>query len=220
MSALVWDDAGNRLFETGVDKGVLYVIDANGDYPLGVAWNGLTGVTESPSGADPTPLYADNMKYLTLFAAEEFGATIEAYTYPDEFAVCDGSEEPVLGVKLGQQGRSLFGLCFRTKLGNDILGEDYGYKLHLLYGCHAAPSDRGYQTVNDSPEALAFSWDVTTTPPAVTGYKPTASIVIDSTVADAAKLAALEDILYGVDLPSPVDPRLPLPDEIITLMTP
>lgn len=221
MAKLVWDDAGERLYETGVDKGVLYPIGVLGTYVTGYAWNGLVSVTESPSGAEATPLYADNIKYLNLISAEEFAATIEAYTYPDEFAECDGSAEPVLGVKFGQQARKVFGLCFRTKLGNDVAGDAYGYKLHLIYGCLAAPSEKGYQTINDSPEAVTFSWEVASTPPAIAAdYRPTSSIIIDSTVADEAKLAALEDILYGVDTPTPVVPRLPLPDEIITLMTP
>lgn len=220
MSQLVWDAAGDRLYETGVDRGVLYPMDSAGTYPLGVAWNGLVSVTESPSGAEPTPLYADNIKYLNLISAEEFGCTIEAFTYPEEFAECDGSAEAVLGVVVGQQTRKTFGLCYRTKLGNDTEGDAYGYKLHLIYGALAAPSEKGYQTVNDSPEAITFSWEVTTTPPSITGFTPTASITIDSTVANAAKLAALEAILYGVDLPAPIVARLPLPNEIITLMTP
>lgn len=218
MSALVWDDAGKRLYETGVDRGVLYVMDDLGAYPLGVAWNGLVSVSESPSGAEPSPLYADNIKYLNLISAEEFGCTIEAYTYPDEFGVCDGSVEAVLGTKLGQQGRKSFGLCYRTRLGNDVEGDDYGYLLHLVYGCQAAPSEKAYQTVNESPEAITFSWEVTTTPPAITGgYKPTSIIVIDSTKANAVKLAALELILYG---DTGVDPMLPLPNAVITAMTP
>ena len=217
MTVLTWDGAGARLYETGIEKGVLYPIDALGAYPLGVAWNGLISVTETPSGAEPTALYADNIKYLTLMSGEELGLTIEAYTYPEEFAECDGSKEAVLGVTLGQQVRKKFGLCYKTKLGNDTEGEDYGYKLHLVYGCLAAPSEKGYQTINDSPEAITFSWEVSTTPPAVTGFKPSSIIVIDSTVANAAKLAALEVILYGAVA---VDPELPLPDEVITLMTP
>jgi len=217
MTAIVWDSAGERFFETGIDRGVLYPMDALGEYPLGVAWNGLVSITESPSGAEASPLYADNMKYLTLISAEEFGLTIEAITYPDEFGECDGSAEPVTGVKLGQQNRKQFGLCYRSKLGNDVDGQDHGYKLHLVYGCQAAPSERAYQTVNESPEAITFSWEVTTTPPAVTGYKPTACITIDSTKADSAKLAALELILYG---DAAVDPELPLPDDVITAMTP
>lgn len=214
MSAIVWDESGKRFYETGVDKGVLYVQNS-GAYPLGVAWNGLTAVTESPSGAEPTPLYADNIKYLTLMSVEEFGATVEAYTYPDEFAVCDGSAEAAEGLFLGQQTRSPFGLCYRTLLGNDTDGQEHGYKLHLIYGALAAPSEKSYQTVNDSPEAITFSWELTTTPVAVTGYKPTASLTIDSTKVDAAKLAALEAILYGA---TSVDPRLPLPNEVITLL--
>lgn len=214
---LVWDAAGQRLYETGVQKGVLYPQDAAGAYPLGVAWNGLISVQESPSGAEATPLYADDTKYLNLISAETFGATIEAYTYPDEFAVCDGSAELVKGAMVGQQARKPFGLCYRTSLGNDAEGVDYGYKLHLIYGGQAAPSEKGYQTVNDSPEAITFSWEVTTTPVNVAGLKPTACVVIDSTKADATKLAALEAILYGAET---TDPRMPLPDEIKTLLTP
>lgn len=218
MTALVWDDAGKRFYETGVDRGVLYPIDSVGEYPLGVAWNGLTGVTEAPSGAEPTALWADNIKYLTLLSAEELGLTIEAYTYPPEFAACDGSEAAVLGTYLGQQSRKQFGLCFRTKVGNDVDGEEHGYKLHLVYGCLASPSEKAYQSINESPEAITFSWEVSTTPPAITGgYKPTSLIIIDSRTADAAKLAALELILYG---DTGVDPELPLPNAVITAMTP
>jgi len=218
MTALVWDDAGNRFYETGIDHGVLYPIDTNGAYPLGVAWNGLVSVTESPSGAEPTALYADNIKYLTLLSAEELGLTIEAYTYPPEFEECDGSEAAVLGTYLSQQSRKQFGLCFRTKVGNDVDGEDHGYKLHLVYGCLASPSEKAYQSINESPEAITFSWEVSTTPPSITGgYKPTSLIIIDSRTADAAKLTALEVILYGA---TAVDPELPLPNEVITLMTP
>lgn len=217
MVALVWDAAGEKTYETGVDHGVLYPIDSNGEYPLGVAWNGLTAVTESPSGAESTALYADNIKYLNLLSAEEFGATIEAYTYPVEFEACDGSASPVDGVKFGQQGRKQFGLCYRTKLGNDVDGEEYGYKLHLIYGCQAAPSEKAYNSINDSPEAITFSWEVTTTPVQATGYKPLASLVIDSSLADPTALAALEAVLYG-DVTN--DPRLPLPDEVVTLLTP
>lgn len=213
--ALVWDAAGKRLYETGVSKGVLYIQDDSGAYPKGVAWNGLTGVTESPSGAEATAMYADDMKYLNLYSAEEFGATIEAYTYPDEFAECDGSSELVKGVTVGQQKRKAFGLCYRTVLGNDVTGEDYGYKLHIIYGAMASPSEKAYATVNDSPEAITFSWEVTTTPVNVANMKPTASLTIDSTKADASKLSALEAILYGSEN---TDPRLPLPDEIKTLM--
>ena len=221
MSKLVWDKTGERLYETGIKNGVLYVQGENGTYPTGVAWNGLTAITESPSGAEATALYADDIKYLNLMSNEEFGATIEAYTYPEEFAECDGSKELVGGVMIGQQARKTFGLCYRTALGNDIEGNDHGYKLHIIYGALAAPSEKAYSTINDSPEAITFSWEITTTPVNVTGAKPTASIVIDSTKADPTKLAALEDILYGKDgdSGSGTGPRLPLPDEIKTLMT-
>ena len=215
---LSWDQTGDRLFETGVDRGVLYPLSALGTYPAGVAWNGLVSVSESPSGAEANPFYADNLKYLNLMSAEEFGCTIEAYTFPTEFAECDGSAAIVLGVLASQQARKQFGLCYRTKLGNDIDGQDHGYKLHLIYGALASPSEKAYSSVNDSPEPITFSWEVTTTPVAIAGFKPTASIVIDSTTADAAKLAALELILYGAT--PAVAARLPLPNEIITLMTP
>lgn len=215
MAALTWDETGKRFYETGVRKGVLYVQDNAGTYPKGVAWNGLTAVTESPSGADSNPLYADDIKYLDLRSAEEFGATVEAYTYPDEFAECDGTAELAEGVTIGQQARKSFGLCYRTVLGNDINNDAYGYKLHLIYGATAAPSEKGYQTVNDSPEAITFSWELTTTPVNVTGMKPTALITIDSTKADADKLKALEAILYGS---GETEARLPLPDEVKTLM--
>lgn len=214
MSKLVWDQTGERLYETGVKMGVLYVQEA-GAYPKGVVWNGLTAVTESPSGAEATPLYADDIKYLNLMSNEEFGATIEAYTYPDEFAACDGSAELETGVYIGQQDRKTFGMSYRTVIGNDTNSNNHGYKLHLIYGALAAPSEKAYATINDSPEAITFSWEVTTTPVNVTGHKPTASITIDSTKVDAAKLAALEEILYGSD---DVGARLPLPDEIKTLM--
>ena len=214
MSKLVWDATGERYFETGVKMGVLYVQN-EGAYPNGVVWNGLTAVTESPSGAEATPLYADDTKYLNLVSNEEFGATIEAYTYPDEFMECDGSASLVAGVYIGQQARKTFGLCYRTVLGNDTQINDYGYKLHLIYGALAAPSEKAYATINDSPEAITFSWEVSTTPVNVTGHKPTASIVIDSTKVDKTKLAALEDILYGSESS---EARLPLPDEIATLM--
>lgn len=224
MSKLVWDADSKRLYETGVDHGVLYVKNTDGTYPKGVAWNGLTAVTESPSGAEATPLYADNIKYLNLRSAEEFGATIEAYTYPDEFGVCDGSAELAKGVQIGQQARKMFGLSYRTKVGNDTDGEDYGYKLHLIYGCDAAPSERGYQTINDSPSAITFSWTVSTTPVNVEGFKPTASLTIDSTKVDSTKLKALEDILYGSDTSTfaedggtSSDARLPLPDEVASI---
>lgn len=220
---LSWDDTGKRLYETGVQKGVLYPMGDNGAYAKGVAWNGLTAVTESPSGAEATPLYADDIKYLELTSAEEFGATVEAYTYPDEFAECDGSAEVATGVKIGQQPRKVFGLCYRTTLGNDVKGNDYGYKLHIVYGAKAAPSEKAYATINDSPEAITFSWSVTTTPVSVSGFKPTAHIEIDSTKADPAKLAALEAILYGKDPTTSggndgVDPKLPLPDEVISTL--
>lgn len=223
MAKLVWDKTGDRLYETGVKNGVLYIPTA-GVYSKGVAWNGLTAVTESPSGAEATALYADDIKYLSLMSTEEFGATIEAYTYPDEFAACDGSAELADGVMIGQQKRSTFGLCYKTTIGNDTEGNDHGYKLHIIYGALAKPSERAYATINDSPEAITFSWEITTTPVNVTGAKPTASLVIDSTKADPSKLAALEDILYGKDgtdeqHTGAVEPRLPLPDEIKTLMT-
>lgn len=223
MSKIVWDKTGERYYETGVKQGVLYPQSTGGTYPLGVAWNGLTAVTESPSGAEATPLYADDIKYLNLLSTEEFGATIEAYTYPDEFAECDGSAELAKGVTIGQQKRKAFGLCYRTILGNDVDNDEYGYKLHIIYGALAAPSEKAYATVNDSPEAVTFSWEVTTTPVSVTGAKPTASITIDSTKANPEKLKALEEILYGKDPTNEgtsdgVDPRLPLPDEIKQLM--
>lgn len=215
MSKLVWDQTGERFYETGVKNGTLYPQAEGGIYPKGVAWNGLTAVTESPSGAEATPLYADDIKYLNLISAEEFGATIEAYTYPDEFAECDGSASLAKGVSIGQQKRKTFGLAYKTVLGNDIANNDYGYKLHIIYGATASPSEKAYATVNDSPEAITFSWEVTTTPVNVTGFKPTSSIVIDSTKANAEKLAALEAILFGSD---DVEARLPLPDEIAELM--
>lgn len=264
MAKVVWDQTGERLYETGVDHGVLYVQNTSGAYPTGVAWNGLTGVTESPSGAEPTNMYADNIKYLSIMSAEEFGATIEAYTYPKEFEACDGSADLADGVTIGQQTRSSFGLCYRTVVGNDVAGNGHGYKLHIIYGATASPSEKGYTTINDSPEAITFSWEVTTVPVNVTGASATASLVIDSTKADSECLAALEAILYGGD---PVvtasepedwstnyadylmlsdgkyvpvtadsgsaptweaskyykageDARLPLPDEIKTIMTP
>lgn len=217
MSKLVWDDTGKRLYETGVKNGVLYPLSDAGKYGTGVAWNGLTAVTEAPSGAESTPLYADDIKYLNLISTEEFGGTIEAYTYPEEFEQCDGSAELTKGVTIGQQPRKTFGLSYRTTLGNDVKNSDYGYKLHLVYGALAAPSEKAYATINDSPEAITFSWEFSTTPVNVDGYKPTASIVIDSTKCDAGKLEALEKILYGND--DGDGPRLPLPDEIKTLMT-
>ena len=212
MTTLVWDQVGERLYETGVDHGVLYIPDDTGEYKDGVAWNGLTTVTESPSGAASNPQYADNIKYLNLISAEEFGATVEAFTYPDEFAQCDGTATPEAGVAIGQQSRKIFGLCYRTRVGNDLDGTDHGYKLHLIYGAQAAPSQKAYATINDSPAATAFSWDVTTTPVQVTGYKPTAMLTIDSSKVDAAALADLEDALFGS---GSVDAYLPLPDEVL-----
>ena len=211
MAKLVWDESGKRLYETGVEKGVLYVQGENGQYQNGVAWNGLTAVTESPSGAEPTALYADDIKYLELFSAEEFGATIEAYTYPAEFEACDGSASLGEGVTIGQQDRKAFGLCYRTIVGNDVKGNENGYKLHLIYGAKAKPSEKAYATVNDSPEAVTFSWEVTTTPVNVAGFKPTASVTIDSTKIQPEKLKVIEDKLYGT---ASEEATLPLPDEI------
>ena len=216
MSKIVWDAVGEHTFETGVRNGVLYLKDAEGAYNTGVAWNGLTSVSESPEGAEATDLYADDIKYLTLMSAENFKATIEAYTYPVEFEECDGSASIAKGVVIGQQSRKPFGLCYRTAIGNDTVGIEHGYKLHIVYGCQASPSEKQYSTINDSPEAITFSWEVNTTPVNVTGKKPTATLIIDSTKADKAKLTALEAILYGSET---AEPRLPLPDEIATLMT-
>lgn len=216
MAKLVWDESGKRVYETGVRNGVLYVQGNEGAYGNGVAWNGLTAVTESPSGAEPTALYADDIKYLELFSAEEFGATIEAYTYPEEFEACDGSASLGKGVTIGQQDRKAFGLCYRTVVGNDIKGNENGYKLHLIYGAKAKPSEKAYSTVNDSPEAITFSWEVSTTPVNVAGFKPTASITIDSTKIEPAKLKAIEDKLYGT---VSEEPTLPLPDEIKQMIT-
>ena len=224
MSKIVWDKTGERFYETGVDHGVLYPIESDGTYPKGVPWNGLTAVTESPSGAEATAQYADNIKYLNLVSAEEFGATVEAFTYPDEFGECDGSAELVEGVIIGQQSRKVFGLAYRTVVGNDVEGVDHGYKLHLIYGALAAPSEKNFATINDSPEAIAFSWEVTTTPVNVTGHKATASLTIDSTKVTPEKMAAIEEILYGKDatadpVAEAVDPRLPLPDEVVSILT-
>ena len=216
MSKIVWDAIGEHTFETGVRNGVLYLKDTEGAYNTGVAWNGLTSVSESPEGAEATDLYADDIKYLTLMSAENFKATIEAYTYPVEFEECDGSATIAKGVVIGQQSRKPFGLCYRTAIGNDTDGNEHGYKLHIVYGCQASPSEKQYSTINDSPEAITFSWEVNTTPVNVTGKKPTATLIIDSTKADKAKLTALEAILYGSE---ETEPRLPLPDEIATLMT-
>ena len=216
MSKLVWDKTGERLYETGVKQGVLYPQAAGGTYPKGVAWNGLTNITESPSGAEATALYADDIKYLNLVSAEEFGGTIEAYTYPDEFAECDGSAALTEGVFIGQQDRKTFGLCYRTTLGNDVDSNGHGYKLHLIYGALAAPSEKAYATINDSPEAITFSWEFKTTPVNVTGHKPTASITIDSTKVSETKMAALEKVLYG---DGDTEARLPLPDEVVQILT-
>lgn len=217
MAPLTWDQVGERTYETGVDHGVLYIPDATGVYNAGFAWNGLVTVTESPSGAESNPTYADNIKYLNLISAEEFGATIEAYTYPDEFSECDGTALPAPGVAVGQQSRKQFGLSYRTKVGNDVDGTDHGYKLHLVYGCQAAPSEKAYASINDSPEAITFSWEVTTTPAPVTGYKPTALIVIDSTEVDPTDLASLETLLYGQ---AATPAALPTPDAVIALFVP
>ena len=211
---LVWDETGKRTYETGVRNGVLYLRDQNSKYTKGVAWNGLTAVSESPSGAEPSALYADDIKYLTLVSLEEFGCSIEAYTYPDEFAECDGSAELFPGVLIGQQNRKTFGFAYRTVLGNDTELDSYGYKLHLIYGCLASPSEKSYATVNDSPEAITFSWEVTTTPVSVAGFKPTACLTIDSTKVNKTALEALELILYGS---TTEEARLPLPDEVKTI---
>ena len=243
MRKIIWDKVGERFYETGVDRGVLYpkqpgiydsgdgqVLDSEGNvivgssiYPKGVPWNGLISVSENPSGAEPSAQYADNIKYLNLMSAEEFGASVEAFTYPDEFAACDGSAEVAPGVSIGQQTRLGFGLCYRTTIGNDTEANDLGYKLHLIYGAMASPSEKGYNTINESPEAITFSWEVTTTPVFVEGFKPTASLTVDSTKADPTKLAALEDILYGTagstEPPvTAVEARLPLPEEVIALI--
>lgn len=215
MAKLVWDETGKRLYETGVSKGVLYVQADDGTYGNGVAWNGLTAVNESPSGAEATPLYADDIKYLELTSTEEYGASIEAYTYPEEFEQCDGSAELGAGVTIGQQPRKAFGFCYRTLIGNDVKNNDYGYKIHIVYGAKAAPSEKAYQTVNDSPEAITFSWELTTTPVNVAGHKPTACVTIDSTKVDAAKLTSIEEALYGSDTK---EPKLLLPDEIAAII--
>lgn len=215
MAKIVWDKIGERLYETGIKNGVLYVQDESGAYPKGVAWNGLTSISESPSGAEATPLYADDVKYLELMSAEEFGATIECYTYPDEFAACDGSAAVADGVMIGQQARKAFGLCYKTTVGNDVLGNDFGYKLHLIYGAKASPSEKAYSTINDNPEAITFSYEITTTPVAVEGFKPTSTIVIDSTKVDPTGLAALEAKLFGTESE---EASLPLPDEVIALV--
>lgn len=214
MSKLVWDQIGERLYETGVDRGVVYP-QVSGTYPKGVAWNGLSAVSESPSGAEPTPLYANNYKYVELMSTEEYGGSIEAYTYPDEFAECDGSAELATGVRIGQQTRKPFGLSYRNIIGNDVDKNAYGYKLHLVYGAMASPAEKTHNTVNESPDVEPMSWEFSTTPVAVDGFNPTSHIEIDSTKVDASKLAALEAILYGSE---DAEPRLPLPDEVATLM--
>lgn len=216
MTQLVWDQTGERFYETGVDHGVLYIPDAGGAYTDGVAWNGLTSVSETPSGAEPNAQYADNIKYLNLYSAEEFGATLEAFTYPDEFAQFDGLWVPSPGVTVGQQSRKIFGLSYRTKVGNDINGDDHGYKLHLIYGCTASPSEKAYNTINDSPEAITFSWEISTVPVGVTGAKPTSIITVDSSKVSASALAALESQLYGT---AGAEPMLPLPDAVLALFT-
>lgn len=221
MARLEWDKTGERLYETGTDRGVLYVA-SNGTYPTGVAWNGLTGVDENPSGAEANAQYADNIKYLELRSAEDFGATVTAYTYPDEFEQCDGSAEPTEGMYIGQQARKMFGMSYRTKIGNDVDGDEHGYYIHLIYGATASPSQRSYKTVNDSPEPIEFSWEVTTTPVNITGYKPVAHIRINSTKADPENLAVLESVLYGANAEGSAEGRtasLPLPDAVKTILT-
>ena len=226
MSRIVWDAIGEHIYETGVDQGVLYPMEDDGTYGAGVAWNGLTSVSQSPSGAEPTDLYADNIKYLSILSAEDFGATIEAYTYPDEFEDCDGSREIITGVRIGQQVRKSFGLSYRTIIGNDVKNNEYGYKIHIIYNAKASPSERSYETVNDSPDAITFSWELTTTPINVTGYKAAAHLEIDSTKftteAEKAKLKDLENILYGTDASQGSEgtsPRLPDPAEIIRTLS-
>lgn len=215
MAKLVWDAVGERFFETGVKNGVLFVQDVNGEYANGVVWNGLTAVTESPSGAEATPLYADDMKYVVLYSTEEFGATVEAYTYPEEFEQCDGSAALMDGITIGQQPRKSFGLVYKTVIGNDVQGQDLGYKIHIIYGAKAAPSEKAFATINDSPEAVTFSWELSTVPVPVTGHRPTATVVVDSTKVDAEKLALLEDKLFGSETE---ESTLPLPDEIAELL--
>ena len=215
MAKLVWDQAGQKFFETGVSNGVLYVSDGQGGYLKGVAWNGLTSVAENPSGAESNPVYADNIKYLNIISAEEFGATIEAYTYPDEFMECDGSAQVVAGVNIGQQARKSFGISYRTRVGNDVAGDNLGYKIHVIYNCQAAPSGKTYSTVNENPEAITFSWEVTTTPVPVEGFRPTATVVFDSTKLDAEKMAAVENALYGG---ASSEPGLPSIEELLALV--
>lgn len=215
MARLIWDEVGQRFFETGVKNGVLYVQNNDGSYANGVVWNGLTAITESPSGAEETPLYADDVKYLTLRSAEEFGATIEAFTYPEEFEQCDGSAQIAEGITIGQQARKAFGLCYRTAVGNDIQGQEFSYKLHIIYGCTVAPSEKSYSTINDNPEAITFSWELSTVPVPVDGFKPTASLVIDADKVDAGKLQLLENALFG---DAENEATLLLPNQIMELM--
>ena len=215
MAKLVWDQSGQKFFETGVSNGVLYVSDGQGGYKKGVAWNGLISVAENPSGAESNPVYADNIKYLNVISAEEFGATIEAYTYPDEFMECDGSAQVVAGVNIGQQARKSFGICYRTRVGNDVAGDNLGYKIHVIYNCQASPSGKTYSTVNESPEAITFSWEVTTTPVPVEGFRPTATVVFDSTKLDANKMSAVENALYGT---ASAEANLPSIEELLALV--
>lgn len=215
MAKLVFNNVGERLFETGVKNGVLYVMGDDGAYENGVVWNGLTAITESPSGAETTPLYADDVKYVVIYAAEEFGATVEAYTYPEEFEQCDGSAAISEGITIGQQTRKSFGMCYRTSVGNDVQGQDFGYKIHIIYGAKAAPSEKSYSTVNDSPEAVTFSWELSTVPVPVEGHNPTATMVIDSTRVPADKMALIEAKLYGSE---EAEATLPLPNEILELI--
>ena len=215
MSKIVFDNTGEKIYETGVDHCVLYVRDGNA-YQTGVAWNGITAINESPSGAEATPIYADNIKYLNIVSGEDFGATIEAYTYPDEFTECDGSAEIIAGVKIGQQTRKPFALCYRTLIGNDVAGTGHGYKLHFIYNAQAAVSAKNYKTINESPEAMSFSWEISTTPEVVEGFKPTATVTVDSTKVDAAKLKALEDKIYGTESSEPTMPTI---SEIVSLLS-
>ena len=215
MAKLVFNNVGERLFETGVKNGVLYVMGEDGTYENGVVWNGLTAVTESPSGAETTPLYADDVKYVVIYAAEEFGATVEAYTYPEEFEQCDGSASIFEGITIGQQTRKSFGMCYKTSVGNDVQGQDFGYKIHIIYGAKAAPSEKSYSTINDSPEAVTFSWELSTVPVPVEGFNPTATMVIDSTRVPAEKMTLIENKLYGTESE---EATLPLPNEILALL--
>lgn len=215
MAKLIFNNVGERLFETGVKNGVLYVMGDDGTYENGVVWNGLTAVTESPSGAETTPLYADDVKYVVIYAAEEFGATVEAYTYPEEFEECDGSASIFEGITIGQQTRKSFGMCYKTSVGNDVQGQDFGYKIHIIYGAKAAPSEKSYSTINDSPEAVTFSWELSTVPVPVEGFNPTATMVIDSTRVPAEKMTLIEDKLYGTE---DTEATLPLPGELLALL--